>query len=73
MSTAPKLPFPGLESGIPPKRTAHGAVILDRPATIADLNQLPPTWRGEVIEGTLYAIVPDDREEPSPPPPSTSL
>lgn len=34
----------------------HGAVILDRPATIEDLNHLPPTWRGEVIEGTMYAF-----------------
>lgn len=56
VSTAPKVPFPGLAAGIPPKRTPHGAVILDRPATIADLDQLPPTWRGEVIEGTLYAF-----------------
>jgi Uma2 family endonuclease len=27
-----------------------------RPATLADLEQLPPTWRGEIIDGTLYAF-----------------
>lgn len=25
-------------------------------ATLADLEQLPPTWRGEIIDGTLYAF-----------------
>lgn len=34
----------------------HGAKKLDRPATMADLEALPPTWRGEIIEGTLYAF-----------------
>src|SRR5438309_2324364 len=27
-----------------------------RPATRADLDTLPPTWRGEIIEGELYAF-----------------
>lgn len=27
-----------------------------RAATRADLDALPPTWRGEIIEGTLYAF-----------------
>lgn len=27
-----------------------------RPATRADLDALPPTWRGEVIDGELYAF-----------------
>lgn len=27
-----------------------------RPATRADLDALPPTWRGEVIDGALYAF-----------------
>lgn len=26
------------------------------PATLADLEALPPTWRGEIIEGSLYAF-----------------
>lgn len=29
---------------------------LIRPATLADLEQLPSSWRGEIIEGTLYAF-----------------
>jgi Uma2 family endonuclease len=29
---------------------------LVRPATLADLDQLPRTWRGEIIDGTLYAF-----------------
>lgn len=28
---------------------------LDRPAVLADLDALPPTWRGEIIDGELYA------------------
>jgi Uma2 family endonuclease len=39
-----------------PERTALGAVILDHPATRADLDALPPTWRGELIHGVLYAF-----------------
>jgi Uma2 family endonuclease len=27
-----------------------------RPATRADLDALPPTWRGEIIDGELYAF-----------------
>jgi hypothetical protein len=27
-----------------------------RPATRADLEALPPTWRGEIIDGELYAF-----------------
>jgi Uma2 family endonuclease len=27
-----------------------------RPATLADLEALPRTWRGEIIDGTLYAF-----------------
>jgi Uma2 family endonuclease len=27
-----------------------------QPATRADLEKLPPTWRGEIIDGTLYAF-----------------
>jgi Uma2 family endonuclease len=27
-----------------------------RPATFADLEALPPTWRGEIIDGELYAF-----------------
>jgi Uma2 family endonuclease len=29
---------------------------LVQPATLADLQKLPPTWRGEIIDGTLYAF-----------------
>jgi Uma2 family endonuclease len=29
---------------------------LDRPATLADLDALPRTWRGEILDGTLYAF-----------------
>lgn len=29
---------------------------LDRPATLADLDDLPPGWRGEIIDGELYAF-----------------
>jgi len=29
---------------------------LDRLATRADLEQIPPTWRGEILDGTLYAF-----------------
>jgi Uma2 family endonuclease len=29
---------------------------LVQPATLADLDKLPPTWRGEIIDGTLYAF-----------------
>jgi Uma2 family endonuclease len=32
------------------------AVKLDRPATREDLERLPPTWRGEIIDGELYAF-----------------
>jgi Uma2 family endonuclease len=32
------------------------AAKLLRPATFADLHKIPPTWRGEVIDGTLYAF-----------------
>ena len=39
-----------------PKRTPLGEVILDRPATRADLDRLPRTWRGEILNGTLYAF-----------------
>jgi Uma2 family endonuclease len=45
-----------LTTGETPERTAHGAVLLDRPATRADLDKLPRTWRGEIIHGTLYAF-----------------
>jgi Uma2 family endonuclease len=31
------------------------AVVARRPATLADLEQLPATWRGEIIDGELYA------------------
>jgi Uma2 family endonuclease len=27
-----------------------------RPATRADLDDLPPTWRGEILDGELYAF-----------------
>jgi Uma2 family endonuclease len=27
-----------------------------QPATLDDLDKLPPTWRGEIIDGTLYAF-----------------
>lgn len=40
----------------PPQRTTFGEVVLDRPATMADLDTLPRTWRGEIIHGTLYAF-----------------
>jgi hypothetical protein len=26
------------------------------PATLADLDALPPTWRGEILDGELYAF-----------------
>jgi len=29
---------------------------LGRPATLADLEALPPSWRGEIIDGELYAF-----------------
>jgi Uma2 family endonuclease len=29
---------------------------LDHPATLADLEALPPTWRGEIIDGALCAF-----------------
>jgi Uma2 family endonuclease len=29
---------------------------LTQPATLADLEALPPSWRGEIIDGTLYAF-----------------
>ncbi|WP_437686280.1 hypothetical protein [Sorangium sp. So ce176] len=29
---------------------------LVRPATLADLEALPPTWRGEILDDTLYAF-----------------
>jgi Uma2 family endonuclease len=29
---------------------------LDRPATLADLDALPTTWRGEIIDGELHAF-----------------
>ncbi|WP_434045334.1 MULTISPECIES: Uma2 family endonuclease [Sorangium] len=29
---------------------------LVQPATLADLDELPPDWRGEIIDGTLYAF-----------------
>ncbi|XYH94366.1 Uma2 family endonuclease [Sorangium sp. So ce1128] len=29
---------------------------LIRPATLADLEALPPTWRGEILDDTLYAF-----------------
>lgn len=31
---------------------------LIRPGTLADLDQLPPTWRAEILDGTLYAFPP---------------
>lgn len=34
----------------------HFAKKLDRPATLADLDDLPTTWRGEIIDGDLYAF-----------------
>lgn len=34
----------------------NGAKKLERPATRADLEALPATWRGEIIDGTLYAF-----------------
>lgn len=33
-------------------RRAHK---LDRPAVLADLDALPPNWRGEIIDGQLFA------------------
>lgn len=45
-----------LDPGNVPRRTPLGAVILDRPAIHADLDQLPRTWRGEILHGTLYAF-----------------
>jgi Uma2 family endonuclease len=45
-----------LPSGLPPERTAFGAVVLDRPATVRDLGRLPDTWRGEILHGTMYAF-----------------
>ena len=56
MSTAPRRSPSDLFRGEPPRRTPHGAVLLGRPAISADLDSLPPTWRGEIIEGTLYAF-----------------
>lgn len=36
--------------------TAMSVAKKHRPATRADLDALPPTWRGEIIDGTLYAF-----------------
>jgi len=33
-----------------------GARSFDRPATLADLETLPPTWRGEILDDVLYAF-----------------
>ncbi len=56
MSAVPKHGSADIPYGQPPRRTPHGAVLLDRPAVAADLDRLPPTWRGEIIQGTLYAF-----------------
>lgn len=45
-----------LPPGRLPTRTPLGAVVLDRPATLRDLEHLPPIWRGELIHGTIYAF-----------------
>lgn len=54
--SAPKMPFPLGEDPPPPQRTPLGEVVLGRPATKADLDQLPRTWRGEILNGTMYAF-----------------
>jgi Uma2 family endonuclease len=56
MTTAPRRPRVDPSGPSAPKRTPQGAVILDRPATRADLNSLPRTYRGEILAGTLYAF-----------------
>lgn len=45
-----------LSAGQVPERTPAGAAILGRPALRADLDNLPRTWRGEILDGTLYAF-----------------
>jgi len=49
-------PILELPPGRPPLRTPIGAVLLDRPATLRDLDRLPRTWRGEIIRDTIYAF-----------------
>lgn len=56
MATAPKRSSANVTGMTVPARTPLGAVILDRPATRADLDRLPRTWRGEILNGTLYAF-----------------
>lgn len=56
MTSAPKRERVTWAKGRPPPRTWYGEVLLDRPATRKDLDDLPPTWRGEIIHGTLYAF-----------------
>jgi Uma2 family endonuclease len=56
MGTVPRRDRPELADGQVPSRTRLGAVILDRPATLEDLDRLPRTWRGEILDGTLYAF-----------------
>ncbi len=56
MTTVPKHPLADPEGDEPLTRTPHGEVLLGRPATRADLDRLPPTWRGEILNGTLYAF-----------------
>jgi Uma2 family endonuclease len=57
MTAGPKKePVLELPPGRPPERTELGAVVLDRPAELRDLDRLPRTWRGEIIRGTMYAF-----------------
>jgi Uma2 family endonuclease len=41
---------------LPEETTMSLARKLDHPATLADLEALPRTWRGEIINGSLYAF-----------------
>ncbi|MFO0590608.1 MAG: Uma2 family endonuclease [Polyangiaceae bacterium] len=54
--SAPKFPFPLGDDPPPPQRTPLGEVVLGHPATKADLDKLPRTWRGEILNGTMYAF-----------------
>lgn len=57
MTAVPKHdPLVKLLPGQAPPRSPLGAVLLDRPATVRDLDRLPRTWRGELIHDTLYAF-----------------
>lgn len=53
------MPLPKLkldDDNAAPDRAPSGEVLLGRPATREDLDRLPRTFRGEILNGTLYAF-----------------